>query len=198
MAADQQGPDRTTAAQRHVRRAAMEAAERAVLLRARAFREEQQRAPLPQPLRARLDDGFAQIVGDVAGRAHDAAHERIAPGPDLHQAVELRQQRADQHDVDQRRMIRDDQLPARLAQPLAAAHREAHHAEHPHQPHVCAERVVDDPLHALLARARIARGEADQREDEQRERQPAEAERREREPRAGDAQPARDPPAGEL
>jgi len=73
---------------------------------------------------------------EVAGARHDAPHERVAPRGRLDDAIGLRQPRQQQDDVDERRMIGDDQpwpLPARRSPSIHETRHSLRHTIHHNQ-----------------------------------------------------------------
>ncbi len=171
-----------SAPQRDARRAAMEGAQ-AARGRASPFGKQQQRPALTEALGARSDDRVGTVVRDVAGALHEAPQQQVALGRCLHDAVGLRHRGHQEHDVDERRVVGDDQ-DGPLAQPLPADPGDPDQPGHGHVPGEQPEGMVDEALHPSLRVAGAARRQLEQGQRDQADHEGAEPEQRERDPGA--------------
>ena len=76
--------------------------------RACPLRKQQHRAPRRQPLGAGDQNLLTVVVRDVAGGANDTREEGVRPGLALHDTVGLGHAADEQHHVDQRGVVGDD------------------------------------------------------------------------------------------
>ena len=136
--------------------------------RSRALGEQHEPMPAPETIDTRLDQRAPAVVADVAGAADDPPQERITPGGALHHAVGLRHARNEEHDVDECRVIRDDDEWISGAQPIDAVPLDTEQSQGDREAHPEATRQVDDPLGApfSVARQPPREGEDAQRSDE--------------------------------
>lgn len=164
-AADAHRRDGAAATHRHVGGAALEA-DLAVRGRAGAFGEDDEIATAADGADAILDQVRPLVIADVAGGADGAAGKWIAPQGVLDDAVGVAHEGHQQHRVDERRVIGQDQL-AIAVQAFQARDFITDHTADAHQFDEGAKRQADDmarPQHALL---RVAHQQLQDGEDHQ-------------------------------
>ena len=146
----------------------------------RALREHDERLALLERGGGPLDHEVRGMIGNISGATDGQRHRRVAPQGALHDAVRARNEGQQEDDVDQRRMVGDDQLP-RPAQSVEAAKLVGQHAEDAHETHEAAKGEPHQPAHAVAAASGRARQEQEERHDGNAQHESAQAEQGEAE-----------------
>jgi hypothetical protein len=121
------------------------------------------------------------IVSNVTRRQHHRSHQSVPEELRLNHALRIRQQRHEQHNVDERRMISYDEFAPAAGELTRANHFKFQNAEHPEHRDVDTEALPNDVLRPAISCVLVVNEQRRHRDDARRKYEATDTERCERE-----------------